>query len=119
MWNLKDNDAWAAGIIEGEGYIYKRLAKGCVNYYSCGIRVNMTDRDIVERLHKHFGGKFYILAKRGNYKQAYEWSAAKQELVYDILLRIRPYMGKRRKERIDEILDWMHNNSPIIRKYLE
>jgi hypothetical protein len=102
------NDAWAAGLIEGEGYIGHSQAKHHKTYIQPFVKVQMTDEDVVKRLYEHFGyGSFKKLnmdiPSRQGKKQVWNWTVCSTLEVYDLLSRIRPWLGERRKNKCDEV----------------
>lgn len=101
---------YLAGIIDGEGYLYYRtITNGTTNvlYGQAGVRVAMTDKDVVSRLREMVGyGGLYIRPENyGDSKKAqYVWTVQGTDKAIDIMLVIRDLVGTRRRERIDEIL---------------
>lgn len=98
LWT-RENLAWAAGIIEGEGYIGARP----LGARSAGlqIQVGMTDQDVVQRLMDVLG--------RGNVTGPYSRSSAPHHKsiwnygvygkdAYAILVALYPWFGSRRAE---------------------
>lgn len=93
--------SWAAGIIEGEGcfvfYPDKRS-----NHISTRIQVEMTDKDVLDKLHKLFGGRLvesnypskYV--KNPTAKDSWRWIVSSQKEVFNCLLHIMPYLSVRR-----------------------
>jgi len=86
--------AYIAGIIEGEGWIGK-----------CGaMTVQMTDGDVVRKLHVMSGIGTYVEGKKpksGNRKTVHEWGVYGRNEFLVLAEAIRPWMGKRRLERLD------------------
>ena len=103
-YNLTDIEiAWIAGLLEGEGSF---LLPPPSNPSQVSIGIQMTDKDILERLQNYIGGSISKAKKqKEHHKQSYAlriWgrkAEAIMELVY-------PYMGARRKERINECLEF-------------
>lgn len=100
-----DETAWVAGILEGEG---------CFDYNGGHkkryprIRVEMCDTDVVERLHALIGcGRLSYPTKRGAKPQ---WRSTAllvingREHVEPLLRAVRPWLGVRRGEKVDELL---------------
>lgn len=101
---MKETDiAWLAGLLEGEGCF---TFCGGSTHRSARIILNMSDLDIVKRAKRLMGSKDVIyrsvVGRPG--KQMYCIETTKAEKVYEILSFIYPYMGVRRKARIDELL---------------
>jgi len=100
--HLEDSlkEAWAAGIIEGEGSIICTKIKSRPNSYRVCITVTMSDLDIVERLHSIFGVGTITTRKpqKENYKELYVWAVQNLEGCMSVGQKISPFLGKRRKE---------------------
>jgi hypothetical protein len=102
--------AWAAGLYEGEGW--------CELTYSttvpeaarrARICVGSTDRDVLAKLEKIFGGTV-IDKNRGadalpHWKQAWTWRLASIADVVDAIKRMWPYLASRRRGQLQPILD--------------
>mgnify|MGYP001565855916 CR=1 FL=1 len=94
------NAAWLAGLLEGEG---------CFGLASAGpypvIQLRMTDRDIVARAVEIVGAGTINVQERSNprHRAIYyvAWTGATARAVMRALL---PWMGRRRRARIGEIL---------------
>lgn len=99
---MRDVDiAWAAGLLEGEGSF---TTKGR-NHTAIRVHCHMTDRDILERLQELFGGHIYPIKKREtHWKDAWAWCLSSEEDAARCMELIRPHMGSRRGEKIDELL---------------
>lgn len=103
MTTVSTDLAYIAGIIDGEGSIMRNPQGLWI------VRVNMTDRPLIEWLYS-FGGKF---AFRGvpkahpNHKPQYEWMVARQLDVVTLLEAILPYMrvkSERAKQALGELV---------------
>lgn len=101
--------AWAAGILEGEGCFSYHKKANRPNTYLCSIHCEMTDEDVLESLHNIFGvGKFYKINQRiGNRKQSWRWVVYRQEDVFNILIKILPYMHSRRRQKIETLFGFL------------
>lgn len=102
--------AWVAGLLEGEGCFtgHKSIKEPSKHYR---IAVCMTDVDVLEMLAEITGAgsvravrETVALAERLGKKPLYAWHSHRILDVRDICLQIYPWMGVRRKSRIDEIL---------------
>lgn len=93
-----ESSAWAAGILEGEGYfgVSPRLRIEC----------QMTDQDVVEKLCSVFGmGKVAAAtARKEGHKPIWRWSVYSKTDILRVLQRVEPYMGDRRGARVAEML---------------
>ena len=93
--------AWLAGILEGEGSFMMSVSRGC--RYPC-VTVNMTDRDIIERVTVLLGCSVYVIPNRRiDRKQSYR-ATVQGSRAAEIMTQLRPWMGLRRGAKIDEIL---------------
>ena len=97
--------AYAAGIIDGEGYIRKvyGVSKRC---YS--IAVKMTDLDVLEKLKQAFGvGQIYSYPPptNPNHTQIHEWSVTNKRDTAHVLKLILPYLSYRRAFAAQNTLD--------------
>lgn len=97
--------AWLAGLLEGEGSF--AMIRSCVGgkvYRYPKIVVNMTDRDVIERVADLFGGSVYdipryIEGRKLQYRAQITGSGAAQWMN-----DLYPWLGDRRRERIDAVL---------------
>lgn len=95
---------WAAGLFEGEGTI-------AVNANRVTVAIHMTDRDILERMHSEFGGQLYDMKKQEeHHKDSWKWCITRTENAMKFLEMIYPWMGQRRKARIEEARTAASNN---------
>jgi outer membrane protein assembly factor BamA len=101
---MKNTDiAWAAGLFEGEGCI------SLPSNHSVSLKLKMTDRDVVERLHALFPCpkievKNYATSSNPNYKTQYGWNITDGKEITRILNLFMPYFGQRRKAKAQELL---------------
>ncbi len=112
-WN-RENLQWLAGYLEGEAAFCIVQYKGR-KYHNFSITVSCTDLDLLEKCQRLSGcgtiGGPYI--KASNRKPMYSWGVRKEKDVYALCCALFPFMGKRRKEKIKEILiDF--KNKPIL-----
>jgi|SRR3954471_9593594 hypothetical protein len=89
--------AYAAGFVDGEGCItsYRNSVSG---YYYVRIRVGQRDREVLDWLKDHFGGRIWFrphsgLSDKGSYTWGLECGAAKP-----FLRGIYPYMRVKKKQ---------------------
>ena len=100
---------WAAGLYEGEGYlciVHKAGTRGYINN-SWRIGVEMTDKDVVERFAKVFDltVKFKPRAhKNSKWKDLYVAQVSHQAKVKEIVDALLPFMGERRRSKMEEFL---------------
>ena len=97
---------WVAALIEGEGTITcTRRANGQRPYRPL-VRVEMTDRDVVERLAQYIGIGSVTSREQGpkalGSKRIYTYCLSSMLAVEDLLYVLYPHMGERRKARIEQ-----------------
>lgn len=102
LWS-RENIAWLAGLIEGEGCIL--VGKRENGAKSFRIAVNMTDKDVLCRVAEISGigsvrGPFQPV--NAKHKPFYRWNINRGEYVMALLSALYPFMGERRKGRINE-----------------
>lgn len=109
------DDMWAAGIIDGEGCFTKieEKKKGVqTGWFHCRVQVEMSDFDTIHKLQKTFGG-VGCLCDRSEHnakidrKPTIRWYVNKQKDVFDILIRIMPYLSARRRAKAKELFAYL------------
>ncbi|QGH78304.1 HNH endonuclease [Streptomyces phage Tribute] len=105
---MKSNDlAWLAGLLEGEGSFMtiKSHVKGKVYLYP-KIVVTMTDLDVIQRAATLLGNAVYNvpLQKNGVSKLKQYQAQISGAKAADLMKELLPHMGRRRSEKIREIL---------------
>lgn len=95
-------NAWAAGIVDGEGYI--RVEK--YKQQRGRVRVDNTDIRILEKLKEYYGGKIYqnIRKNRPNSKPCWFWVITGIKTI-DFIKCIYPYLISK-KEQADVIISF-------------
>jgi hypothetical protein len=104
--------AWFAGIFEGEGCIVTRM-RGV----HASMRVKMADRDVVERVAVVAGcGRVRADTPSGNprHRDMWIWEAARRTDVIQLLDRLYPFMGERRRARIDTVMPQLRNPRRLV-----
>jgi hypothetical protein len=106
--------AWAAGLFEGEGSII--LSRR--HYRQPQLWLRTTDPDVLERFVQIVGaGRITECALRECHtKPQYSWCICSRSEVRRILLQMRPWLGRRRAEKADEVLafiDAKEGNPPV------
>ncbi|MFA5696213.1 MAG: hypothetical protein WC917_01970 [Bacilli bacterium] len=100
----KEEKAWAAGLVEGEG-------STIIHGGSLRATLQSTDLDVLENLKEIFGGTIYPLGLRmGHLKEIWMWSTSGESAII-FLNYIYKYLGKRRKKRIDEAFNNFYINN--------
>jgi hypothetical protein len=107
------NDAWLAGIIEGEGYFglmsrrYDSKKNGTVIYSYPMCKVVSTDEDVVNTVKEVAGFGYIVKSKwkaQEHHKDQWVWTVAARKDFSELIERIYPFMHSRRKAKIDEIV---------------
>ncbi len=107
--NLQERIQWVAGLVEGEGCIYKR-PDGCYR-----IQVAMTDKDVLEKAQGYTGmGRVYPRPSKTELdrKAMYQWIVYRQGEVYALLAMLYQSMCKRRKAAMHKALEAMREAKP-------
>jgi hypothetical protein len=100
---------WLVGIVEGEGSISCRYNRKS-GYLCAELTVSSTDEDTIDRLHSIYPGKStYTKKYKNHFKEQYIWAVTSRQGIRTILNIIYPHMGKRRKERIEQVLFEFNN----------
>lgn len=104
-------DAYFAGIIDGEGCISFYSRKGgrsSGKTHTIAIAVSMTWKPIIEALQKRFGGSIHKRTKpHPQLKQQYSWTVA-ANLAKKCLEAVAPYLIEKKDQAVLvlEIRDW-------------
>ena len=98
----RENLAWLAGLLEGEGSFQFR------NGRSLRIQVAMTDEDVVRRAHQVTGGGNvsgpYV---RGEYKPQWLFTVTRSLDAYALMVALLPWMGARRRRDMTRLIsEW-------------
>ena len=98
-----NQEAYFAGIIDGEGYIsYEKSKK---NYSIPCISVEMTDKDVIDKIFNFFGvgSVVFIKPRQDHHLDSWRWRARGKAAV-NIFFKIYNYLSARRKDKIDQVL---------------
>ena len=105
----RENIAWLAGLLDGEGYFASSTG-------APRIHLAMTDEDIVQRVAALTGGRIHSSYQKPNRKRVFRFSANGELAVY-WMEAILPFMGERRAARIGELLvAWRSRTKPYRRQ---
>jgi len=98
-------EAWLAGILEGEAWFGERKPHGRHKNRRPLIAVKMCDRDVVERVAELFGGTAVTLAKPESGNSRAQWvTRASSVRAISVMRAVQPYMGERRRAQIEWLL---------------
>jgi hypothetical protein len=110
----KEDVIWLAGLFEGEGSFVingtpsnaKEKEHPDAAPFSVSFMLTMTDYDVVAKAGEFLGVKVVKPTRlTSTNKQTYRISSEKRELVKYLSESVFPYMGERRKEAIQKVLD--------------
>lgn len=90
--------AWFAGIFDGEGTFsfHRGVAKS--------IAVQMTDQDVIERIHRLFGGSICVSTPNNpKYKPTWRWSLYRGTATR-LIIAMYPLLCARRQDRAREFI---------------
>lgn len=94
--------AWMAGILEGEGYFGSIFnAVGGKRYKYPRIGVNMTDRDVVDKIADIWGCAVGVLPPTGRAKKVQYRAVIVGARAAFWMDKLFPWMGERRRSQID------------------
>jgi hypothetical protein len=96
--------AWLAGLLEGEGHF--GMSSGRPGQRYPRIALKMTDEDIISRVAELWGRSYYVAhdsSRPSTYKTQYR-TEIKGNDARDIMRAVLPHLGKRRAERVAELL---------------
>lgn len=100
----RDKLFWFIGLFEGEGSF------SISNQYARCITITSTDKDVLERVQEAFGGTIIVPKLRNEkWKQEFVWYLNKIDS-QALILKILPYLSKRRKERANDWLNLFNQN---------
>ena len=111
--------AWVAGILEGEGYFHcqEPPARHSKNPQP-SIRLRMTDKDVVDRVGKLFGGKVGKLAGRTTSHKDIWQVAVSGSTAAGWMMTLLPFLGERRKAKVIYCLKRWKTGGPTAKQYV-
>lgn len=102
---------WLVGILEGEGAFVASPDKRRPSTVAVKIQVEMTDKDMIERLHSLLPhGRVWesnYPSKRKafpNAKDSWRWAISRKDTVKELTTLIYPHMSTRRQAQLDKVL---------------
>lgn len=95
--------SWLAGLLEGEGCFVRSGPRNSNGEQTVSVKVRMTDKDVVERAGKLMKCRNIRTTDRQNKKLIYE-AGVFGNTARDVMKAVYPFMGERRKAKIDELL---------------
>lgn len=102
--------AWVAGIIEGEGCLglHMKQPKKSEPYPMFKISVNMTDEDVIKKLHAYVGAGTIsgpCFHKNPKFKPFWRWHVNRRDIVYLLCSLLLPHFGNRRAAKAQKIME--------------
>jgi len=99
--------AWLAGWLEGEGcFSIRKIKQGSRQYDYPIVTASSTDFDTLERVQSIAGGKIYEARPQNpNHSMCWRWQLYGKDEATSLMLTLLPLMSKRRRERIQEVLE--------------
>jgi hypothetical protein len=97
--------AWLAGLIEGEGCIWVQKWTHRGRYAYPGLRLAMTDEDVVRKAHTMSGvGTFrrWHPPSFSQHQPQWVWTVLGVR-AFEVCDQVYPHLGERRRAKIDEI----------------
>ena len=97
--NFSELCAWAAGIVDGEGYIGIYPRKDFDSYHT-EVTVANTDKKMVDKLKSLWGGVVFLRKSRGDkYKDIFEWQIKHRGIV-PFLKNILPFLVVKKEKAL-------------------
>jgi hypothetical protein len=100
-------NVYLAGVIDGEGCFVSTIDKR-TGKPNCWLAVEMTDLDVIQRLHKQYGGHYHentAPSRKPHFKQSWRWRLNKQKDLFDCIIHIGPYLCERRYKKASELFE--------------
>jgi hypothetical protein len=103
---MESDFAWAIGLYEGEGTV-GIYGSGSGRTRRARMSIGMVDRDVVEKFHSIVKVGRVILKKSNHpdHQDVWHWQIGKREQILDLLLKIIPFLGHRRQDQAQIVID--------------
>lgn len=97
------DDAWLAGLFEGEGCLYAHASTG-----TWQVTIAMCDEDVVRRAHAiaGVGTVRWVRPGRENWSPQWRFTTGARDDIHQMLTRLLPYLGERRTEKANDFFRW-------------
>ena len=119
--------AWAAGIMDGEGTFRCNKQNHTLRtgkkrtYYRPSLQVTQTAKyggipDMLTRLVEVLGGKIYgpYVKPKSNHSDYYDWKLGKLETVQAAMCMVWPWIGsQKRRDAIQMMKEYLENRPPM------
>lgn len=102
---------WVIGLIEGEGCFVKSEDKRRPGTFTVKIQVEMTDKDVIDKLNKLIPGNVVLCnypSRRKKFpdaKDSWRWTISTKQQVKELGEQLLPHLSARRQERLKEVLE--------------
>ena len=99
-----DEFSWFVGLYEGEGSLVMNRGR----WPNMCLKLDMTDEDTIERASKFLGVSYRPYGPYGSSKKVWyrtKKQGGRKSGLYDLLMKMRPYLSKRRQEQIDKRIE--------------
>ena len=99
-----DEFSWFVGLFEGEGTFFREKAK----YPRVVLKVDMTDKDTIERCSEFLGVCVQTLKPYGSNKKVVyrvKKQGGPKSKVVELVKKMRPHLSARRQQQIDNALE--------------
>jgi hypothetical protein len=111
MSRTREEAAWLAGFLDGEGYIgISRRPRSDSGPYQPKVQITSTNREVLERIKDWVGGG-YLQAVPRKYedprKDLFVFTAAYRKGL-DLICRVRPYV-RLKTQQVDLFLQWYND----------
>lgn len=106
--------AWLAGLFEGECW-FGDLKLGSGTRRTPTISITMTDQDVIEHVAELLGRKVYVARPKPPRQKTYTVRMSGEPAI-SVMKLVLPYMGKRRREKIEEML-WLYEDVEFRKPY--
>ena len=101
---------WLVGILEGEGAFVVSYDKRRKGTYNSKIQVEMTDKDMIDRINNLFPGRVWESNYPSKYKSfpnakpSWRWAISSKDKTKALAELIYPFMSDRRKLQLDLVI---------------
>lgn len=107
---------WLAGLMEGEGCWSMRRPRKGNGRIGLTVALQMNDQDMVERakLIADCGGGIHWRSPRKSENPSWVWQVQALKPAVQLTLRLYPYLGSRRRAKIESLLDELSTIHPAV-----
>ncbi len=95
----REDVAYAAGIIDGEGCIYARVAVAKTVNTVLALRVSMCSEKVIRWLTEKFGGELYIPSDKHHKVQQFVWQVRGRRMI-PVLYSLLPFLIEKKQRAL-------------------